>query len=73
MEVGALAKMSPEDYEIVEKFVVGILTRLESGEDDLDASKADILHVLTAWDNGNEQEIIPYMKMLLDSWKTLDA
>jgi hypothetical protein len=73
MEVGPMPKMSPEDYEIVEKFVIGILTRLDSGEEDLDAAKADILHVLTAWDNGSEQEIIPYMKMLLDSWKTLDA
>jgi len=68
-----MGQLSAEDYETVESFVIGILTRLDSGEEDLDSAKADILHVLTAWDNGNQEEILPYMKMLLDSWKTLDV
>lgn len=33
-----------------------------------DAS-GEIMHVLTAWDSGNKQEFVPYMKMMLDKWQ----
>ena len=42
-----VAKLSPEDYEVLDSFVKS-LNRLAAGEDDVSEVYADFMHVLTA-------------------------
>jgi hypothetical protein len=43
-----VAKLSPEDYEVLDSFVLKSLNRLAAGEDDVSEVYADFMHVLTA-------------------------
>jgi len=65
--------MSVSDYETLEKFIQTVLRRLAEGKTDALQANEDIMHPLTAWDRGNAQEFIPWIKLRMDDWEEDDA
>jgi hypothetical protein len=61
-------QLSEIDYEILERYVRATLERVEMGTSTCSKGVEDLMHPLTARDNGSEQEFIPYMKMMLEKW-----
>jgi hypothetical protein len=66
-------RLSRADYQVLEKFVHSVLTRCQDGTLTITDAQEEIMHPLTAWDEGNEQELIPYMKTKLTEWKAKNA
>lgn len=64
-----MAQMPKSDYKILDEFIRTVLARVESGESSASDAFADIMHPLTAWDIGNEQEFIPWMRSALQEWE----
>ncbi len=68
-----MSRLSNSDYKILDAFMRAVLTRVESGKSGVPDALADIMHPLTAWDNGNEQEFSPWMKLKLVEWTEQNA
>ncbi len=64
-----MPEMSKASYNVLDTYVRAVLKRAGLKGDAFDDALADLMHPLTAWDNGNEQEFIPYMKLMLKEWK----
>lgn len=60
--------MAKSDYNILDAYVRAVLKRHAAGDSNLAEAHGDLMHPLTAWDIGNAQEFIPYMKMQLEAW-----
>jgi hypothetical protein len=65
-------KLSDDDYGTLEDYMQAVLRRFRDQECTFSDASADIMHPLTAWDQGNKQEFVPYMKMMLGKWHAGD-
>jgi hypothetical protein len=65
--------MSGDDYDTLQAYIQTVLRRYRDKECDFSEASLDIMHPLTAWDKGNEQEFVPYMKMMMSKWSAGDA
>jgi hypothetical protein len=63
------AKLSDDDYGTLEHYIHMVLRRFRDNKCELPEAYADIMHPLTAWDKGNKQEFVPYMKMKMGQWR----
>jgi len=68
-----MAKMSNTDYDTLEKFIQTVVKRLVEGKTTPLSAEADIMHPLTAWDQGNALEFIPWIKLTMKEWADDDA
>jgi len=68
-----MARMSDADYETLEKFIQTVLRRVVEQKATVLEAEQDIMHPLTAWDQGNDQEFIPWMKTAMNGWSQDDA
>lgn len=64
-----MARLSKSDYHVLDQFIRAALIRVEAGHLTAADALADIMHPLTAWDNGDQQEFIPFMQLMLSKWK----
>jgi hypothetical protein len=62
-------ELSEGDYETLDNFIRAALERAEAGDIDADDAHTDIMHVLTAWDHGNTEEFVSWMKAKLEEWE----
>jgi len=60
-----MASMPSKDYKSLDQFVRSVIEKVADGTLPTADGIADIMHPLTAWDNGNEQEFIPWIKQWL--------
>lgn len=68
-----MGQMSDADYATLEKFIETVLRRVVEGKTTALAAEQDIMHPLTAWDRGNAQEFVPWMKTAMRGWSDDDA
>jgi len=62
-------QLSKDDYQTLDSFIRTVLERVEAGDSDPDDAHDDIMHALAAWDHGDTQEFVPWMKTMLEQWK----
>jgi hypothetical protein len=60
--------MPRRDYDVLDKFIRTILQRYGDGHETLSQAHEGIMHPLTAWDEGNTQEFVPFMEINLKHW-----
>jgi hypothetical protein len=68
-----MSQISDDDYYTLDHFVMAVLMRVQTGACSVSEGRSELMHPLTAWDNGNWQEFGPWMKLRLDGWKSGDA
>jgi hypothetical protein len=61
-------RLSEQSYDVLDRYTKAALHRLARGETDVDGAHGNLMHPLTAWDRGNKQEFVPYMKLQLREW-----
>ncbi len=62
-------KLSVDDYSTLDYYTQAVLRRLRDEECTLSDACADMMHPLTAWDHGDKQEFVPYMKTMMAEWQ----
>jgi len=68
-----MAQLSNADYNMLESFIQTALNRLIEGKATALSTHEDIMYPLTAWDRGNAQEFIPWIKITMNEWAQDDA
>jgi hypothetical protein len=60
--------ITDHEYRTLDRFVKTVLQRVADGKCAVSSAHLDLMHPLTAWDNGNETEFEPWMKLKLHEW-----
>ena len=60
-----MAEMSDDDYAALERFIKTIIHNVANRTMAEVDGVAAIMHPLTAWDRGNQQEFIPWVRSWL--------
>lgn len=68
-----MTQLSDDDYYTLEHFVRAVAERVRDGVCSAGEATTDLMHALSAWDNGNWQEFGPWMQLRLDSWRGGDG
>ena len=68
-EVYMVEKLSEDDYKTLEDYILAVLRRFDDEQCTSSDASGEIMHPLTAWDNGDQQEFVPYMKMMMEKWQ----
>lgn len=68
-----MAKFTAGEYGGIDKFLSELFVRVELGRLTASAAHADAMHVLTAFDKGNETEVLPYIGLRFAKWLRDDS
>lgn len=66
-------KFTDGEYSSIDKFLKELFLRVDSGRMTASSAHADAMHVLTAFDRGNEQEVLPYIGLRFAEWLGADS
>jgi hypothetical protein len=72
MEV-PVAKFTDGEYDSIDRFLKELFLRVEIGRMTASNAHADAMHVLTAFDKGNETEVLPYIGLRFAKWLGADS
>ena len=64
-----MPRLSDDDYYSLNQFVEAVLTRVRDGVCSVGEGRSDLMHPLSAWSNGDAQEVSPRMNMIMEKWK----
>jgi hypothetical protein len=64
-----MPQISDDDYYHLNQFVEAVLTRVRDGVCSVGEGRSDLMHPLSAWLNGDAQEVSPRMITTMEKWK----
>jgi hypothetical protein len=67
-----MTQLSDNDYYALDHFVMAVLTRVRDGLCSVGEGRADLMHALSAWDQGNPTEFAPWIELRTSEWKSGD-
>jgi hypothetical protein len=64
-----MSQIYTDDYYALYGLIQDTLLRVRDGVCSVDEGQSDLMHPLSAWRNGDSQEVAPRIKMITEKWE----